>query len=313
MRSMGDPDRRVALFRELEARVLGRYLPDAVEHVVPWGDSWIRVVEVGEGPPVVFLHGITATLGNFASLASNVSARHRCVLMDLPGHGLSGPLTLGERGPRNVLVDALTTLLQHRLPGRAVTLVGNSLGAMTSFYLAADHPDRVAALVVLGEPAYAFPGARARFPLDLLGRRVLGPGTLRLPPPPLALYARVMRRGIGRAALDRMGREVLDLNRRAVWVGRHAGSVAALMRALMGRRGFAAEGVALRDEDLDRIEVPTWFLWGADDPFMSPTDGAPWVQRIAGATIDVVPGAHVPWFDAPDLCRVRLRELLERA
>lgn len=305
--------RRVERFRAVERRVLDRHLPEHEEHVVDADGTPVRVVVAGDGPPFVFLHGVTGTLSNLASLAGGLTSTGRCVLVDLPGHGLSGSLTPGDRTPTGALVGAIVAVLDG-LPGTApAVLVGNSLGGMVALRLAIDHPERVAAVGILGAPGYALPGARARFPLGMLGRRVVGPLLLASPAPPLPVYARLVRRAFGRRAIEALGRDALDANRRSVQVGRHARSVAGLMRSLVGRRGLAAPGAALAAEDLERIDAPTWFLLGDADPFQTPASAQPWIEHIADAKVDVVEGAHVPWLDAPVLARRRLRELLDRA
>jgi pimeloyl-ACP methyl ester carboxylesterase len=306
-----DRDRRAEQFRATEGGIIDRYLPGAREHCITWSGSSIRVVDAGSGPPVVFLHGITGTLTNFASLAADLTTTNRCLLLDLPGHGLSGRLDLAGRSPRGALVDAIGTVLDELSPGVPVVLVGNSLGGMTALYLAADRPRAVASIAVLGEPAYAFPGARARLPLSIIGLPVLGRLTLAVPPPPLPLYRRTIRRGFGDRALARIDPDVLDANRLSVWAAGGARSVAGLMRALMGRRGEAAAGVPLTDEDFGRIQVPIWFLWGDQDPFMSPEAGRVFVERFEHAALDIVPGAHVPWFDHAGLANTRLRSLID--
>ena len=303
-------DRRIATFRAVEERVVERLLPRSTEQHIRWPGGLLRVVQSGSGHPVLFLHGITGTLTNFAALAGCLAADHRCLLVDLPGHGLSGPLDLGGRTPRDVLVAAVAAVVDELAEGSPVVVVGNSLGGMAALYLASDRPHLVSSVAVLGEPAYAFPGARARFPLNLIGRRRLGPRILGGPPPPLRLYAQMVRRAYGRHALEAIGRDELDLDRMSVWAGHNASSVASLMLALMGPHGLAREDVPLSRSDYEQIEVPVWFLWGTDDPFLSPADGRRWVNRLSGATIDVVPGRHVPWFDAPDLACRRIASLV---
>ena len=302
-------DARHARFRTVEQRVLDRHLGGVQEHRLSWAGSSIRVIEVGSGPTIVFLHGVTGTLTNFASLAAGLKSENRCLLVDLPGHGLSGPLELKDRTPRAALTDAVCHVLTALAPSSPAVLVGNSLGGMTALYVAADHPSLVASIAIVGEPAYAFTGARARFPLDTIGRPLIGRLLLAAPPPPMAMYRRTIRRGFGDKALDRIDEDVLDANRLAVWAGRNAASVSQLMQALMGRRGRAAPGVALGAPDIARIGMPVWFLWGTDDPFMSPKTGRPWVDRFPNATLDVVEGGHVPWFDAPDLATTRIADL----
>lgn len=306
--------RRSRGFDAADASVLRRTLPEAAERMVDWRDGPIRIVEAGAGPPVLFLHGVTGTLTNLAGLAAEFAPTHRVVLVDLPGHGRSGPLRLDGSTPRASLVAAVGAVADAVAPAGRVGLVGNSLGGMAALWFAVDRPDRVAALAGLGEPAYALEGARARFPLNALGVPVLGRMVLSVPPPPIPVYRRTLRRGFGERALDVVDPNVLDANRRAVWAGGHAGSVAGLMRALMGRRGRAADGIALTAAELATIEVPVWFLWGTDDPFQSPDDGRRALGPLPGAVVEEVDGGgHVPWFDTPEAARRGLHDLLARA
>ena len=290
---------RVAAFREIENRTTARTLPEAQEQRVTWSGGFIRAIVAGHGPPIVFLHGITGTLSNFASLASTLAADHRCVLLDLPGHGLSGPMDLDGSRPRSLLVEAIQEVIRQTAGDTSTVLVGNSLGGMTALYVAADRPELVAGVAVLGEPAFAFPGARARFLLNLLGTRVVGPLALNLPPPPLPLYTRAVQRAFGRRALEHLGPDALDANRLATAAGRHASSVAGLMHNLMTPTGLARSDIPLRPHDYDAINMPVWFLWGTNDPFMSFDAAKPWIERIPHATFDVVAAAHLPWLDAP--------------
>lgn len=55
-------------------------------------DPTVRVQELGDGPPVVFLHGANTAGTSWASLASRLEGFRRIVL-DRPGAGLSGALT----------------------------------------------------------------------------------------------------------------------------------------------------------------------------------------------------------------------------
>jgi pimeloyl-ACP methyl ester carboxylesterase len=301
---------RVAAFRKVERRVFAQTLPATREHRVTWSGGTIRTVVAGEGDPVAFLHGITGTLSNFASLAAGLVANHRCILVDLPGHGLSGPLDLRGSPPRVVLVESVREVVRQTVGHTPTVLVGNSLGGLAALYVAADQPELVAGVAVLGEPAYAFPGARARFPLSLLGIPLVGPLMVWPPPPPLGLYARTVRRAFGRQALEHMGPDALEANRLATRAGGHSSSVAGLMRRLMAPNGRARSDVPLRPSDYQAIDVPIWFLWGTDDPFMTFDAGRPWIESFPHATSDVVTGGHVPWFDAPDLARQRIEMLV---
>jgi len=106
--------------------------------------------DVGEGPPVVFLHGAG---GNHLSWWQQVPAfrgSHRCLVPDQRGFGFSADVPDGPGV--DAFVDDLADLLDHLGIERAA-LVAQSMGGWTAAGFTARHPDRVAALVLADSPA----------------------------------------------------------------------------------------------------------------------------------------------------------------
>jgi pimeloyl-ACP methyl ester carboxylesterase len=109
--------------------------------------------ESGEGPPVVLLHGLTATR-RYVLHGSKALARagYRVIAYDARGHGASGaPADRSAYSYADMAGDlgaVLDTLGLER-----AALVGHSMGAATAVRFALDHPDRVSALVQI-TPAY---------------------------------------------------------------------------------------------------------------------------------------------------------------
>lgn len=106
----------------------------------------------GEGPPVLLLHGLAGSSRELLETAAALTDSHHVLLLDQRGHGGS------TRHPRDVsrqaFVDDVVAVAHHVLPGQALTLVGQSMGAHTAFLVAAQRPDLVAGLVLLeGHPA----------------------------------------------------------------------------------------------------------------------------------------------------------------
>lgn len=104
----------------------------------------------GEGPPVVLLHGLTATRRYVihGSRALERAGRH-VVAYDARGHGASDPG--GAYDYATLAADLEAVLDDSDLD--AVTLAGASMGAHTALRFALDHPDRVRALVII-TPAF---------------------------------------------------------------------------------------------------------------------------------------------------------------
>lgn len=121
------------------------------------GAGGVRLVtyEGGEraGPPVVLLHGLTAT-HRYVVMGSRVLQRggHRVLAYDARAHGRSAPADApGAYGYQHLAADLRAVL--DALDVRRAALAGASMGAHTAVRFALEHPERVAGLVVI-TPAY---------------------------------------------------------------------------------------------------------------------------------------------------------------
>jgi pimeloyl-ACP methyl ester carboxylesterase len=98
------------------------------------------------GPPVIFLHGLLGHAREWDDTAEWLSATNRVLALDLRGHGRS------ERNAPSMtiedLVDDAVRWAEQLQAGRVV-LVGQSLGALVSFLVAARHARLVKGLVVV--------------------------------------------------------------------------------------------------------------------------------------------------------------------
>ena len=111
----------------------------------------IRGEVVGEGPPIVLCHGITATR-RYVVHGSRVLERagHRVLSYDARGHGESDPAPPGQGYGYPELVGDLEQVVAGALGEARFVLAGHSMGAHTAVAYALAHPERVAGLVVIG-------------------------------------------------------------------------------------------------------------------------------------------------------------------
>lgn len=131
-----------------------------------------------ELPVVLAVHGITANALSWAPLAEALCGRARVLAPDLRGRADSRAL-----GPDYGLgqhADDLAAVLDGQGVGRAV-VVGHSMGAFVTAVLAARHPDRVVAAVLV-DGGLAFPPPPGQDPADVdaLLQAVIGPAMARL-------------------------------------------------------------------------------------------------------------------------------------
>lgn len=105
--------------------------------------------DCGEGPPLLFIPGLSATLDTWNYQVGELSDRYRCVTVDLRGHGDSDK-PASEYTYEEMCRDLGDLMAQLGLEG--VTLIGWSMGAGVALQYVLDHDEsgRVSRLVLVG-------------------------------------------------------------------------------------------------------------------------------------------------------------------
>jgi pimeloyl-ACP methyl ester carboxylesterase len=141
-------------------------MPD-VEVKISGGSAAVAYDVTGTGPGLVLVHGTSATREQWLSLTDAVADRFTVVAPDYSG---SGGTT--DHGGPVTLADLATEVLAAADDAGLTTfhLVGHSLGAVISAYLAATHPERVCSLALHAAWAYTDTrmDAEFRFWVELL-------------------------------------------------------------------------------------------------------------------------------------------------
>jgi 2-hydroxy-6-oxonona-2,4-dienedioate hydrolase len=270
----------------------------------------VRIQEVGQGPPVVFVHGANTNGASWAALAATLDG-FRCILLDRPGTGLSPPTraaidatTLPAFGEA-LVVDVLDAL---DLP--SAHLVATSFGGYVALRTAAAHPDRIDRMVLFswsaGLPAERLPAFMRLMTFPGAGRlaavipqsegsvrrvfRALGDGPAlddgRITPEDIACYLALVRD--------------TDTMRNELAMGR------ALIRPIGG-----LDRIRLPDQVLESIRTPTCLLWGEKDPFGGAEIARRLAARLPNVALELISGAgHAPWLDDVDHCAAATRAFL---
>jgi 3-oxoadipate enol-lactonase/4-carboxymuconolactone decarboxylase len=235
-------------------------------------------------PPVLMLHSIGTSLHVFDPQAAAIARHRRVIRMDLRGHGFSGVTP----GPYSMSLHARDAVaLLDALGVRKAHVVGLSIGGRIALQMAAEHPDRVASLLLM-DTALEFP-------------------------PPEAWQERieaVMARGSGTLAEVVMPRWVVDPS---------LASSQALRRMLLNtdRVGYAGSAAALRDaraaELAGRITCPATVVVG-DRDIATPIPMAEAVRdSIPGARFAVIPeGGHIPTLERAEATTATVLDHLAR-
>jgi pimeloyl-ACP methyl ester carboxylesterase len=252
------------------------------------------ILEAGDGPPLVLLHGgIECGGACWAPVIARLAERHRLLVPDVPGLGESAPVDRLDDDTFAAWFSAVLDQMQCIRP----TLVAHSLLGSTAARLAARRGDLLRALVVYGAP---------------------GVGPYRMP---MRLRYVAIRFGIRPTArnaerFDRFALLDLDANRRRdpEWFAafdeyaRLRASVAHVKRTM--NRLIATETKRIPDADLGRITVPTTLLWGRHDR-MVPLALAQGAAERLGWPLHVVDGAaHAPHMEQPEAFAAELSAIV---
>jgi pimeloyl-ACP methyl ester carboxylesterase len=120
------------------------------------GDVNVAYQVVGEGPlDLVYVHGWVSNLElmweepGYARFLRRLASFSRLILFDKRGTGLSDPVPFGELPTLEQRMDDVRAVMDAVGSGEAA-LLGHSEGGNMSLLFAATHPDRTAALVLVG-------------------------------------------------------------------------------------------------------------------------------------------------------------------
>lgn len=249
-------------------------------------------IDEGTGPAVVLLHGVLLAKESWDAQAERLATRARVVRFDFRGHGTSDAPT----GPylMETLAGDVAGVLDALRIDRAV-IVGHSLGGYVAFAFYRMFAERCAALGLVCTRAAADDpeSAEARY----------------------ELADRIERDGIGAAVDAFAGRSF------APETYRERPELAARIEAMNRRTdplGAAAmlRGMAARvssDDLFEEIDIPVGIVGARRDAVVPVAHAEAMAVGIPGATLDLVPGGHVPLYEDPDAVTASLERLLDAA
>lgn len=265
----------------------GRRVPDRAER-----ESYALVS--GGGPcPTVLVHGGVGFTIEWAEIAARLDGP--VVIPDRPGFGLSYPHDYHRVDFR---ADAAPWLLEltYGLGVEKIDLVAGSMGGFFAIAFAAAHPERVRRLILSGSPGGLFP--RIGLFLQLWATPGIG-----------ALISRIKFRdtetlrermfGSYLVHPDRLPTDLLDVALAGINLPGTSEKNRAILQAVATFRGWRPE---MRIDDvLVALDLPTLFVWGANDQ-LAPADVArALTERMSDAKLTVIEDAgHIPHLDQPD-------------
>ena len=208
------------------------------------------VLEGGDGPPIILLHGPGEFALTWLRVLPALVATHRVVVPDLPGHGAS--LMADEPLDADRVLAWLDELIDRTcpsLPALAGHLVGGAIGAR----LAISRPGRLSRLILVDTFGLRFLRPRPMFALTLIGFMVR---------PSDGSRDRFFRQCF--VDMDRLREELGERWEPLMKLGLQGAASPhqkAALRSLMPQFGLHA----IPATDLSRISIPTALVWGRQD------------------------------------------------
>ena len=273
----------------------------------------VRVQEVGDGDPILLVHGASNAGTSWVDLVARLDG-FRCLALDRPGCGLSEPVTsapLRDIDAIEAYADTLVPDVLDALDVPRAHVVATSYGGYFALRGAAAHPDRIERVVELSWPMGA-PMDKA--PVFMRVGAIPGLQGLMSKAPVSRSSVKMMLRQIGLARAIKTGRFTDDMLDWFVAMLRDTDTMANEYRSspkvITPVRGLN-QRMLLDDDLLSRVTMPVLLLWGDEDPNGGERVARSFAARLPNAQLEMVPHAgHAPWIDEPELCAGRIRGFL---
>jgi len=249
----------------------------------PSSGGEIAYADLGEGPPVLLLHGFPTSSFLWRREAWLLAQRMRVIAPDLVGYGRSGKpkdADLFEQAQAGYVRELLAHLAIEQL-----AVVGHDLGGAIAQMLALDRGGpAVDAMVLIDSACFD------AWPIE--GVRMLQAATPDQETKDFVESVIRLTLELGIAHHERIDEPTLGAYLDP-WT-EDPGTFFRAVRAISGR------GLAGREPELAALDIPAFVIWGEEDPFLDAALGERLGEAIPGSTVALLPGcSHFVNEDAP--------------
>lgn len=255
--------------------------PGPSDAAVDLAQGRVAYRDLGEGEPILFVHGLLVDGRLWDGVAERLAAGHRCLVVDWPmgSHttAMDPDADLSPPGMVEVIVAFCDALSLER-----VTVVGNDSGGAISQMLTASHPERIERLILTNCDMFErFPP----FPFSLMGPIAKLPGGMDVLAAPFRIgavrrttYSLLTKHEIPRELVDdwlapTMNDPAVRRDARKLTVGAHKRQT---LEAAQGLRSF---------------ERPVRFAWASEDRFFRLADAERLAAMVPDARIETIADA----------------------
>lgn len=257
---------------------------------VSLGDMTLPVLQGGDGPPLLLIHGFGGDKDNWTRLAGELTDQYRVIAPDLPPFG-DAPVDPDRGYTYAAQVDRIRQLVQA-MELSLVHIGGNSMGGAIAGAYAAAHPETVRSLWLLA------PAAVAEAPPSELAAHVEAGGSSPLMPATRADYFELM---------DWVFHDPPYVPAPVQWVLAQR-AVEHRDRRLTVLEQIRADPLDLA-EALDGVGIPTLITWGENDRLLAVGGARVLDQALPDSQLHLMPATgHVPMIERPAATAAAFRD-----
>ncbi len=243
-------------------------------------DGKFKFIEVGEGEPLLLLHGLFGALSNFEPLIEYFRTRNKVIVPMLP---------LLEMDLLHTSVGGLQKFVQKFIEHRNynnIHLLGNSLGGHVGLVYILKHPERVKSLTLTGSSGLFENGMGDTYPKRGDKEYIRNKTALTFYDPAMAT--------------DELVDEVFEITNNRLKVIKIIALAKSAIRNNLG-------------EELNQIKQPTCLIWGNNDTITPPFVGKEFNKLIPNSELHFVDKCgHAPMMEVPQEFNKILSEFLDK-
>lgn len=254
------------------------------------------------GQTILLLHGSNASLHTWEPWVAELSDQFFVVTVDLPGHGLTGPVQ-GDDYTYEGMVAFVKEFVET-LDMQAFVLGGNSMGGGVTLAYAKAHPEDLTHMILVDAAGTRLPASAADkvdYPLafDLAGRWYTDWIIENVTPRDLA--AEGLRKSVSVTSI--ITEDMIDRYWELV---RHPGN-----RRATGLRFAWYRKTGSRNIEVDDIEIPALVIWGDEDKLIPVEAGIALNERLPNSQIKIFEQVgHLPMEEVAQESAAAVRSFL---
>jgi pimeloyl-ACP methyl ester carboxylesterase len=261
------------------------------------------VVDAGEGPPIVLIHGYGDTADGWRRVVPGLLRDHRVIALDVPPFGRSDEIR------SKTLIEFYKGFFPEFFEQMGIdraTVIGHSLGGAISLHLTLERPDLVERLGLI---APAGLGARPPAWWHLLtGYGPIYSNALKIPSP---LSGRLIRAGMNRTIGWRLFHDRRNLDADIQHLIELHSDRKDFDRLLAAGRACIQSYTGRLLEDSTAIKVPKLMIWGEHDGLVPSRHAREFEQLHPDASVHVLADCgHYPQIEFPQTFNALLRDWL---